>query len=100
MLTTNVIAESIYAKCDADGNEYSLLGSLVDYHKVITLSDQQTSVWGRPATCKPTADLQICCQRRDDSNSWEMLSNQKETHLVRTAKFAIAQWINHKPDFS
>ena len=40
-LTTN-IAESMYAQCDADGNEYFILKSLVDYHKVnetISLTD-------------------------------------------------------------
>ena len=31
-LTTNMITESIYAQCDADGNEYLPLDSLVDYH--------------------------------------------------------------------
>ena len=32
-LTTNVIVESMYAQCDADGNKYLLLSSLVDYHE-------------------------------------------------------------------
>ena len=32
-LTTNIFAESIFAQCDADGNEYLLLDALVDYHK-------------------------------------------------------------------
>ena len=30
-LTTNVIAESMYAHCNADRNEYLLLDVLVDY---------------------------------------------------------------------
>ena len=30
-LTTNVIAESMYSQCDADGNKYLLLNVLVDY---------------------------------------------------------------------
>ena len=32
-LTTNIIAESMYAQCDADGNEYLLLDVLDVYHK-------------------------------------------------------------------
>ena len=32
-LTTNIIAQSMYAQCDADGNKYLLLDALVDYHK-------------------------------------------------------------------
>ena len=42
-LTTNDIAESMYAQCDADGNEYLLLDVIVDYHKgnkVISLAEQ------------------------------------------------------------
>ena len=50
-LTANVIAESIYSQCDADGNEYLLLDALVDYqkdNKAISLTDQQIIVWDRP----------------------------------------------------
>ena len=46
-LTTNDIAESMYAQCNLEGNEYLLLDALVDYHrdnKAIYLSDQQTIV--------------------------------------------------------
>ena len=46
-LTINVIAESLYIQCDADGNEYSLLDLLVDYQqedKVISFMDQQTNI--------------------------------------------------------
>ena len=41
-LTTNVIAESMYAQCIADGNECLLLDILVDYpknDKAISLTD-------------------------------------------------------------
>ena len=57
-VTANVIAESLYTQCDADGNKYLLLELLVDYHKdnkVISLTEQQTSIWGRPVTWKTTA---------------------------------------------
>ena len=30
-ITVNVIAESIYAQCNSNGNEYVLLDALVDY---------------------------------------------------------------------
>ena len=63
-LTANIIAESMYAQCDAAGNGYLLLDALVDYHednKVISLSDKQTSIQGRPVTHKTTASWQIGC---------------------------------------
>ena len=45
--TTNVIAESMYAQCDTNRNEYLLLDVLVDYckdNKVISLTDLQITV--------------------------------------------------------
>ena len=56
-LTTNVIAESMYTKCDNDGNEHLLFDLLLDYQKgdkAVSLSDQQTSVWGKQVTYKST----------------------------------------------
>ena len=41
-LTTNIIAESMYAQHDANGNEYLLLDVLIDYHRdnnAISLTD-------------------------------------------------------------
>ena len=64
-LTDNVMAESMYAQCNSERNECLRLEVLVDYqkdNKAISLSDQQTTVWGRPVTCKTTAGWQICCQ--------------------------------------
>ena len=46
-LTTNVIAESVYNQCEANGNEYLLLDVLVDYQKdnnAISIMDQQITV--------------------------------------------------------
>ena len=46
-INCNVIAESMYAQCDADGNEYLLLNALVDYHKddkMISLTEEQPSI--------------------------------------------------------
>ena len=63
-LATIVIAESMYTQCDSDGNEYLLLDVQVDYlkdNKAISLAKNQTSIWGRPVTCKTIVGWQICC---------------------------------------
>ena len=102
-LTTNVIAESIYTKCDVDGNEYLLLNVLVDYckdNKAIFLTAKQTSIQDRPVTCKTTVGWHVCCQWKDGSTSWEMLSKLKKSHPVQTAEFAVTQGIYHKPAFN
>ena len=54
-ITVNVIAELMYAQCDAEGSEYLLLDSLIDHWKsdnAITLANQETSVWSRLVTQK------------------------------------------------
>ena len=102
-LTTNVIVESMYTQFDADGNEYLVLDLLVDYHqknKVISLTDQQISIWGTPVTGKTTADWKICYKCRYGSTSWEKFSELKESHPVQTAEFAVGQGIDHEPTFN
>ena len=56
-MIANIITESMHTQCDADRNEYLLLVMLVDYgkdNKVISLTDQQTSIWGKAVICKAT----------------------------------------------
>ncbi len=47
----NVIAEAVYAQCDADGNQYVLLDAIVDYRKdpsvAVARDDQVTIVDGK-----------------------------------------------------
>ena len=55
-LTSNIIAESMYAQCNADVNEYLLLDALyLKDNNAISLTDQQIAVWGRLVTCMTTA---------------------------------------------
>ena len=80
-LTTHAIAESMYAQCGANGNEYLLLDLLFDYHnndKETSLTDQQISVWRRTITCKSTSGWKICCQHKVSSTSLDKLFNLKE----------------------
>ena len=97
-LTANVIEESMFAQCDADGNDNLLLDSLIDYHKddkVIFSTDQQISIQDRPVTYRSTAALKICCQWKDGSTSWEKFSDLKESHLVQKADVSVSQGIDH-----
>jgi hypothetical protein len=78
-LTTNLIAESMYAQCDPGGNQHILLDSLIDHQRLDTalrLSDQ-TAVRndGRTYQRRNTVGWQICCQWKDGSLSWEKLSD-------------------------
>ena len=58
----------MYDQCDVVGNECLLLDLQVDYWKddrIISLTDQQTRVWGGSVTCKSIAGWKTCCQWKD-----------------------------------
>ncbi len=102
--TANLIAESMYAQCDLDRNQYVLLESLIDQQRLDTalqLSDQ-TAVRNDGVTYQKrnTVGWQICCQWKDDSLSWEKLSDLKESHPLETAEYAVTMGINHAPAFN
>lgn len=103
-LAANVIAQSIYAQCDPDGNQYLLLDSFVDFEKdgtkAIALTDQVTTRNGRQFTKKSTIGWRVCCQWKDGSTSWQKLSDLKESHPVQVAEYAVAQGIDHEPAFN
>ena len=101
-LTTNVIAESMYSQCYADGNEYLLLDLSVDFckdNKAIFPMEQQIHTWDRAVTHKITAEWQCCSHWKDGSTLWDKLCQLEESTLVQTAEFPVAQGIDHKPAF-
>ena len=102
-LTANVIAQSMYASCDDDGNEYLLLDSIVDHRKndkAISIADQKIVHKGRQSIRRTTAGWQLCIQWKDGSTSWQSLKDLKESHPVETAEYSIAQEIDHEPAFN
>ena len=102
-LTANVIAERMYAQCDKDGNDLLLLDSFVDYRKserAMSLQDQQITVNGRSCLKRSTAGWEICVLWKDESTSWEKLSDLKECYPVETAEYAVLQKIDHEPAFN
>ena len=102
-LTANVIAERIYAQCDKDGNDLLLLDYFVDYRKserAMSLQDQQITVNGRSCLKRSTAGWEICVLWKDESTSWEKLSDLKECYPVETAEYAVLQKIDHEPAFN
>ena len=97
-LTYNIIVESMYTQCDAEGNEYLLLDLLVDHcndNKAVSLTKQQICIQHRQITHKTTASWQICCQWKDCSTSWEKLSQLKESHPVQTVEFTALEGIDY-----
>ncbi len=57
-MAANVIAEAVYAQCDADGNQYILLDAIMYYHKdpsmVVARDDQVMIVDGKKIVKRST----------------------------------------------
>ena len=103
-LTANVIAQSMYAMCDTDGEHVLLFDSIVDYVKgeaALSLADQKfVDSRGRTQYRRTTKGWKLCIQWKDGSTTWEKLADMKECYPVQTAEYAVAQGIDHEPAFN
>ena len=87
-LTANLIAESMYAQVDLEGNDTLLMDYMVDYRRnehALTIQDQNIVVKVRPSLRRSTIGWFICIQCKYGSTSWEKLSDMKEFYPVETA---------------
>eukprot|EP00804_Cyclotella_cryptica_P015837 CCRYP_006340-RA/>CCRYP_006340-RA protein AED:0.27 eAED:0.33 QI:64/0/0/1/0/0.33/3/0/257 len=103
-LAANVIAEAVYAQCDADGNQYVLLDAIMGYRKdpsvAVARDDQVTIVDGKKIIKRSTRGWELCCEWKDGSTSWQKLSDLKESHPLQVAEFAFAAQIADEPAFN
>ena len=103
-LTANIIATTMIANCDEEGNEYLLLDSIVDFRrddaKALSIKDQKAVRNDRVYMKKSTKGWELCCKWKDESTSYEPLSLLKESHPVQTAEFAVAAGIDDQPAFN
>ena len=102
-LAANIIAESMYAQCDVNVNEYLLLEAFIGHRKnglAPTVEDQRIVVKGQDTLRKSTAGWDIFCEWKDGSTLWKKLSNCKEFHPIQVAKYAIAQGIQYEQALS
>ena len=85
-LTDNLIAESMYAQCDPDGNQYLLLADIVNHRgmdNAVKFADQKVvRANGRTYLRRSTVGWQLCFQWIDGSTSWESLNDLKKIHTL------------------
>ncbi len=101
--SANVIAESMHAQCDTDGNQFVLLDSLIDYQKTpdaVDYADRFVMVNGKSVQKKTTRGWKLCVQWKDGTTTWEKLSDLKESNPIEVAEYAVAQSIDHEPAFA
>ncbi|KAL7475679.1 hypothetical protein ACHAW6_001592 [Cyclotella cf. meneghiniana] len=102
-LAANDIAEAIYARFDADGNQYVLLDAIVDYRKNPFIAvDQDTEVTiinGKKIIKRSTQGWELRCEWKNGSTSWQKLLDLKESHPLQV-EFALATQIADEPTFN
>eukprot|EP00804_Cyclotella_cryptica_P025700 CCRYP_002900-RB/>CCRYP_002900-RB protein AED:0.32 eAED:0.38 QI:0/0/0/1/0/0.33/3/0/193 len=98
-LAANVIAEVVYAQCDADGNQYVLLDTIVDYWKdpsvAVSWNDEVTVIDGKKLVTSSTKCWELCCKWKDGSPSWQKLTDLNESHPLQVANAQYHKW-THK----
>jgi hypothetical protein len=100
-LATNVIAEGVYAQCDADRNRCVLLDAIIDYHTdpsvAVSRNNQVSVINGKKIVKRTTRGWELWCKWKDDSTSWQKLSDLKESHPLQVDGFAFAMQIANEP---
>eukprot|EP00804_Cyclotella_cryptica_P027817 CCRYP_009226-RA/>CCRYP_009226-RA protein AED:0.27 eAED:0.33 QI:0/0/0/1/0/0/4/0/432 len=103
-LAANVIAEAVYAQCDAAAINMSCWALLW-----ITARDPSVAVAGttrfrssmvRRLSKRSTRGWELCCEWKDGSTSWQKLSDLKESHPLQVAELAFAAQIADEPAFN
>ena len=93
----------MYAQCDIEGNQYSVIDHIVDHrkdNKVVGKDNQHVTLNGKTYKEKTTRGWQLCIEWKDKSTSWERLSDMKESYPVDVAENAEATGISDEPAFS
>ena len=98
-LAANVIAEAVYAQCDAARNQCVLLDAIVDYRKdpsvAVAQNNQVTVVDGKKIIMCSTRGWELCCKWKDGSTS-----DLNESRPLQVAEFAFAAQIANEPAFT
>ena len=101
-LAANVIAQSMYAMCDTEGNQYLLLDGIVDHRKdgtAVERADMYVQRGSNKQLKKTTKGWKLCVEWKDGSTSWERLADLKESNPVEVAEYATAHGLDSEPAF-
>ncbi len=102
-LTANVVAESMYASCDDEGNKYLMMDLFVDHRsnaKAVSKDGQRMVHKGRNSLRCSTVGWHLCIQWKDGSTSWQSLKDLKEAYPLAVAEYAVSQGIDDEPAFN
>jgi hypothetical protein len=93
VFAANIIAESIYAKVDSEGNQYSLINEIIDHeqrHDAVNADDQYVYYNGKQRQHRTTKGWRFCVRWKDSTTSWIDLKDLKESNPVDVADYVVA----------
>jgi hypothetical protein len=98
----NVIAECMYAQCDAEGNQFLMMDG-IEYHwrtnDAMSVTEMFVDVNGRLCIKQLTKGWLLSVKWKDGTSSWENLCDVKESYPVQCAEYAVARGIDKEPAF-
>ncbi|KAL7474714.1 hypothetical protein ACHAW6_000673 [Cyclotella cf. meneghiniana] len=81
-----------------------MLDAIVDFRKnpdvEITWNNKVKIGNGKKVVSHSTHSLELFCEWKDGSTSWQKLSDLKESHPLQVAEFALAAGIDDEPAFN
>jgi hypothetical protein len=90
----NVIADNMYAHCDAEGRQYNLMEGFFD-HQTDGHAVEHSGMYIKHGYNKQ----HLCVEWKDGTTSWERLADLKESNSVEGAEYAVAKNLLYAPDF-
>jgi hypothetical protein len=99
----DLIAESMWAQSDLDGNQFLLLESIVDHKtndEAVAQADGYVVKGNAKGIRKTTKGWMFCVQWKDQSTSWERLADLKESNPIEVAEYAVSRDIQDEPAFA
>jgi hypothetical protein len=100
--TANVIAQNMYAQCDAEGNQFNLMDGIVGHKtdgNAVEPADMYSKHGSNKQVRKTTVGWHLCVEWKNGSTSWERLADLKESSPVEVAEYAIGKNLQDKPAF-
>ena len=103
-MSSNVIAENLFAQVDQEGNGFVLIESIIDTRTDCTKTLQQDAFVITKRGTKRRKNIikgwEVCIQRKDGSTTWNKLKYVKDLYPVQMAKYAFENRILEEPVFA
>lgn len=103
-MTTNLIAQKMFAQVDMDSYPHLLMDNIIDTRKdattVVKGGEFITSQNSTKRRKEATKGWKVLVQWKDRSTTWSKLKNVIDSYLVELAKYAIQNRILDKTTFT